>query len=149
MPPVIGALDRLLGEILYVCQRSLCFQQSKARIFLTNQALTTYKLLSNLASQETLVQRKPCEFVPELAARIRQAAATYDFTAVKDPLDEVLRTRFICAIKNEAVLKALFKVKDDESSFSRAVEIAIELRMQQRSPKRRFMIRNLHISFLK
>ena len=72
------------------------------------------------------MQRKPGESVLELAARIRQAAATCNFTAIKDPLDEALRTRFICSINNEAVLKALFKVKDDELTFSRAVEIAVE-----------------------
>ena len=134
----------------------------KAQIFLTNQSSTTYKLLSNLASQETPpksineltmteietymkhqfdpkrfvvrerfkfwseMQRKPGESVLELAARIRQAAATCNFTAIKDPLDEALRTLFIFSINNEAVLKALFKVKDDELTFSRAVEIAVE-----------------------
>ena len=134
----------------------------KAQIFLTNQSSTTYKLLSNLTSQETPpksineltmteietymkhqfdpkrfvvrerfkfwseMQRKPGESVLELAARIRQAAATCNFTAIKDPLDEVLRSRFICSINNEAVLRALFKVKDDELTFSRAVEIAVE-----------------------
>ena len=72
------------------------------------------------------MQRKAGESVLELAARIRQAAATCNFTAVKDPLDEALRTRFICSINNEAVSKALFKVKDDELTFSRAVEIAVE-----------------------
>ena len=72
------------------------------------------------------MQRKPGESVLELAARIRQAAATCNFTAIKDPLDEARRTRFICSINNEAVLKALFKVKDDELTFSRAVEIAVE-----------------------
>ena len=72
------------------------------------------------------MQRKPGELVLELAERIRQAAATYNFTAVKDPLDEALRTRFICSINNEAVLKALFKVEDDELTFPRAVEIAVE-----------------------
>ena len=134
----------------------------KAQIFLTNQSSTTYKLLSNSASQETPpksineltmteietymkhqfdpkrfvvrerfkfwseMQRKSSESVLELAARIRQAAATCNFTAIKDFLDEALHTLFICAINNEAALKALFKVKDDEFTFSRAVEIAVE-----------------------
>ena len=71
------------------------------------------------------MQRKPGESVLELAARIRQAATACNFTAIKDPLDEALRTRFICSINNEAVLKALFK-EDDELTFSRAVEIAVE-----------------------
>ena len=149
--------------------------ERKAKIFLTNQSLTTNKLFSifvpyllynkllfNLASQETPsksinkltitefetymknqfhpkrfivrerfkcwsnTQRKPGETILELAARIRQAAATCDFSAIEDPLDEALRTHFICSIHNEAVLKALFKVKDNELTFSRAIEIAVE-----------------------
>ena len=38
-----------------------------------------------------------------------------------------MRTRFICSINNEAVLKALFKVKDDQLTFGKAVEVAIEI----------------------
>ena len=72
------------------------------------------------------MQRKPGETVLELAARIGQTAATCDFSAIEDPLDKTLRTRFICSINNEAVLKALFKVKDNELTFSRAIEIAVE-----------------------
>ena len=62
--------------------------------------------------------RKPGETVQELAARIRQDAVTCDFASIKDPLDEALRTRFICSINNEAVLKALFKVKDSDLTFA-------------------------------
>ena len=40
--------------------------------------------------------------------------------------DEALRSRFICSVSNEAVLEALFKVKDDKLDFTRAIEIAIE-----------------------
>ena len=72
------------------------------------------------------MSRKPGETVPELAARIRQAAATCGFTNIRNPLDEALRTRFICSVNNEAVLKALFKINDDELTFSRAIEIASE-----------------------
>jgi hypothetical protein len=72
------------------------------------------------------MRRKPGETPQELAARIRQDAATCDFASIKDPQDEALRSRFICSINNEAVLKALFKVKDDELDFTRAIEIAIE-----------------------
>ena len=60
---------------------------------------------------------KPGEAIMELAARIRQAAVTCNFTAIKDPLDESLRTRFICSINNEAVLKARFTVKEDNLPF--------------------------------
>ena len=44
----------------------------------------------------------------------------------KDLSDETLRTLFICSINNEAVSKALFKVKYDKLIFSRSVEIAVE-----------------------
>ena len=72
------------------------------------------------------MHRKPGETIQELAARIRQDAATCDFTSIKDPQDGALRTRFICSVGNEAVLKALFKIKDDELDFARAIKIAIE-----------------------
>ena len=134
-----------------------------AQVFLTNQSSSLYKLLSNLASQETPpksvndlsmnvikqymkqqfdpkrfvvgerfrfwsdMKRKPGESTLELSARIRQAAATCDFPSINDPLDEALRTRFICSVNNEAVLKALFKVGADELTFTRAVEIATEV----------------------
>ena len=104
-----------------------------AEIFLTNQSTVTYKLLKNLASQQTPpkdvndltmaditghmssqfdpkrfvvrerfkfwtnTQRKTGESVHQLAARIRQEAATCDFSAIKDPLDEAMRTRFVCS----------------------------------------------------
>ena len=54
------------------------------------------------------MKRKPGESIPELAARIRGDAVTCDFASIQDPLDEALRTRFMCSINNEAVLKALF-----------------------------------------
>lgn len=78
-----------------------------------------YKFWSDL-------QRKPGESVQELAARIRQDAVTCNFTSIKDPQDEALRTRFICSVKNEAVLKALFRIKDEELTFAKAVAVANE-----------------------
>ena len=72
------------------------------------------------------MQRKPGETLQELAARIRQDAATCDFPSIEDPQDEALRQRFICSANNEAVLKALFKVKDTYLTFPRAVQVAIE-----------------------
>ena len=71
--------------------------------------------------------RKPGETIPELASRIRQDAATCDFQSIKDPLDEALRTKFICLVDNEAVLKTLFKLKDDELKFSNAIRVAQEV----------------------
>jgi transposase InsO family protein len=72
------------------------------------------------------MQRKPGETLQELAARIRQDAATCNFTSIKDPLDEALRQRFICSVNNEAILKSLFKIKDEELTFAKAVQIAVE-----------------------
>ena len=72
------------------------------------------------------MERKPGETLQELAARIRHDAATCDFPSINDPQDEALRQRFICSVNNEAVLKALFKIKDEELTFAKAVKIAIE-----------------------
>ena len=69
------------------------------------------------------MKRKPGETIPELASRIRQDAATCDFQSIKDPLDEALRSKFICSVDNEAVLKTLFKLKDDELKFSNAHKV--------------------------
>ena len=73
------------------------------------------------------MKRKPVETIPELASRIRQDAAKCDFLSIKDPLDEALRTNFICSVDNEAVLKTLFKLKDDELKFSNAIRVAQEV----------------------
>ena len=70
------------------------------------------------------MQRKPGEAVPEVAAMIRQDASKCDFDAIKVPQDEAMQTRFICSIGNKAVLKAIFKVSDEELTFSNAVKIA-------------------------
>ena len=132
------------------------------KVFLTNQTSSVYKMLSNLAAQETPprdindltmdqistymkaqfdpkrfvvrerfrfwseMKRKPGESIQELASRIRQAAATCDFASIEDPLNEALRTRFMCSVNNEAVLKALFKINADELTFTKAIEVAIE-----------------------
>ena len=77
--------------------------------------MTQNGLLSeNVSKFWSDMKRKPGETIPELASRIRQDAATCDFQSIKDPLDEALRTKFICSVDNEAVLKTLFKLKDDE-----------------------------------
>ena len=72
------------------------------------------------------MQRKPGETIQELAARIRHDAVRCNFPSIKDPQDEAMRTRFMCSVNNEAVLNALFKVKDDELTFAKALQIAQE-----------------------
>nr|KAG5689625.1 hypothetical protein BaRGS_035248 [Batillaria attramentaria] len=91
-------------------------EQSDPKLFIVRER---FKFWSNM-------ERKPGETLQELAARIRQDAATCDFPSIQDPQDEALRQRFICSVNNEAVLKALFKVKDTELDFAKAVKIAIE-----------------------
>ena len=81
------------------------------------------------------MQRKPGQTLQEQAARIRQGAATCDFPSIQDAQDEALRQRFICSVNNEAVLKALFKVKDTELIFTCAVEVAIETEVAARVAK--------------
>ena len=118
------------------------FKEKEAQVFLTNQIMVIYKLLSNLAAQqppnksidelstednqkfmgkqfeqrrfvvrETYkywvdLKRMPGETIQELASKIWHDAVMHDFQSIKDPLDEALRTRFICSVDNEAVLKA-------------------------------------------
>ena len=72
------------------------------------------------------MKRKPGETIQELVARIRQDAVTCDFASITKPLDEAMRTCFMCSVDNEAVLKALFKIKDD-LSFSKAIEVAMDI----------------------
>ena len=52
---------------------------------------------------------------------------TCDFVNIAEPLDEALRTNFICNIQNKAVLKTLFRIPENELNFARAVEIAEEV----------------------
>ena len=59
------------------------------------------------------IKRKPGETPTELAARVRQMATTCDFPAIKNPLDEAMRTCFICAINNLAVLKSVIREPEE------------------------------------
>ena len=72
------------------------------------------------------LNRKPGDTFQELTARIRQEAATCNVSAIDDPQDEAMRTRFICSVGNEAGLKMLFKEDDDKLTFTKAVESACE-----------------------
>ena len=139
-----------------------CPVEKAASVFLNSQTPVSYKLLSNLAAQQSHpvevnqlsldkieefmkeqfspkrfivrerfkfwsdIKRRPGESVQELASRIRQAAITCDFPSIKNPLDEAMRTRFICSIGNEAVLKSFFKHKDGELTFAKANQLALE-----------------------
>ena len=81
------------------------------------------------------IKRKPGETPTELAARVRQMATTCDFPAIKNPLDKAMRTCFICAINNEAVLKSVFREPVEKLTFSKAVDIATELEEAAKTAK--------------
>ena len=81
------------------------------------------------------IKRKPGETPTELAARVRQMATTWDFSAIKNPLDETMRTCFICAINNEAVLKSVFRKPEEKLTFSKAVDIATEVEEAAKTAK--------------
>ncbi|XP_062521210.1 uncharacterized protein K02A2.6-like [Corticium candelabrum] len=81
------------------------------------------------------IKRKPGETPHELAARVRQMATTCDFPSIKDPLDEAMRSCFLCAINNEAVLKAAFKTKEEDLTFQNVVQIATEVEEAAKTAK--------------
>ena len=81
------------------------------------------------------IKRKPGETPTELAAMVRQMATTCDFPAIKNPLDEAMRTCFICAINNEAILKSVLREKEEKLTFAKAVEIATEVEEAAKTAK--------------
>lgn len=62
----------------------------------------------------------------ELVKQIRNDAVTCDFTSITDPLDEAMRTRFMCSVSNEAALNALIKHKEEDLTFAKAIAVALE-----------------------
>lgn len=46
--------------------------------------------------------------------------------SITDPQDEAMRTRLICSMSNEAVSRDVFKMSDDEQTFSKVVEVGVE-----------------------
>ena len=71
--------------------------------------------------------RKPGESIQELAVEsVRSLSRAILRPLIKDPLEEAMRTRFMCSVSNEAVLKALFKFKEEELTFAKAIAVAME-----------------------
>ena len=92
-------------------------EQYKAKLFVIPER---YKFWGDLS-------KKRNESVTELAARIQQDAVTCDFGSITDFQDDAMCTRFICSVNEEAILKAIFKEKGDELTFSKAINIALEI----------------------
>ena len=81
----------------------------------------------------SLAKRHPGESPNDLAARLRQAAATCDWDG--EWLDDSLRTAFVCKIDNEAVMKACFQKKPADLTFVKAVALANEIEEADRAAK--------------
>ena len=96
-------------------------------IFMRDQFDAKYFIVRERFKFWTGIKRKPGKAIQELASRIHQSASTCDFPEIRNPLDEAMRTCFICAVNNEAILKAIFKIKEDDLTFSRAIQLASEV----------------------
>ncbi|KII61565.1 hypothetical protein RF11_10844 [Thelohanellus kitauei] len=70
------------------------------------------------------LNRRAGESVQELPARVIAKAAACDLPTITHPLDEALKTVFICAVNKETALKVIFNRSLKELSFSEVVEIA-------------------------
>ena len=72
------------------------------------------------------MQCRPGESIQELPARICHDAVRCNFPSIKDHQDEAMCTCFMCSVNNKAILKALFKVKDNKFTFAKTLLIAQE-----------------------
>ena len=86
------------------------------------------------------MKRNPGETIQELAAKIWHDALTCEFSTITDTQDKALRTRSICSVENEAILKALFKLKDEELTFARASTLQWRLKKPLKWRKKQFMV---------
>lgn len=62
--------------------------------------------------------KKPGENIQEVLARLHHDIATSDFSSIRDPQDETLRTQFISSVNIEAVLNAPSKIDDGKLTFA-------------------------------
>lgn len=83
----------------------------------------------------TETKRLPSETIQEYAARIREKATSCDFKSIKDPLDEALKTVFICNVNSETVLKGIFHRSKENLTFAQIVEVAAEIEDAVKSAK--------------
>ena len=60
---------------------------------------------------------------------------TCDFPAIKNSLDEAMRTCCICAINNEAILKSVFLEKEEKLTYAKAVAITTEVEEAAKTAK--------------
>ena len=106
-----------------------------ALVFLTNQTTAKYKLLATLAGQQSPSRRindlkmkdittfKEANTIRNILSFKSDSSSGLDHHGNQEKrllsllleFDRMLvGTRFVCAVKNEGVLKAVFKLRDDE-----------------------------------
>ncbi|KII68788.1 Gag-Pol polyprotein [Thelohanellus kitauei] len=62
-------------------------------------------------------------------------AKSCNFPAIKDPLEEAVKTVFVCSISNETVLKAIFHKASEELKFEDIIDIATEVEEASKAAK--------------
>ncbi|KII74191.1 hypothetical protein RF11_00565 [Thelohanellus kitauei] len=99
--------------------------------------LEVWSIMDGNFNSKKFVIRERHRFYTEnqFTAKVRERVSTCDFSTIKDPLDEALKTGFICGVNNEAVLKAIFHRSAEELTFKEIVEIAVEVEEASRNAK--------------
>eukprot|EP00731_Ephydatia_muelleri_P003019 Em0001g3019a len=90
--------------------------EKRAQVFLTNQSRVTYKLLSNLASQQN-----PPESVNELSLEQIEGFMKNQFDPCSTLRESGSNSGVICVDS-----RSIFKIKDNELTFARAIAVAVE-----------------------
>ena len=133
-PTIYKLLDTLAGQQTPPI-RGNDLSMTQIREFMEEQFDTKQLVVQERYKFWSLKKRQPGKSPNDLAARLRQAAATSDFPSVKDWLDDSLRTAFVCKIDNEAMVKAYFQRKPDELTFAKVVALANEIEGADRAAK--------------
>ena len=89
--PASKKITRFSGEVMDTSNAAVLPQNQ-----LGSSMSAGWVLLWSLLKFWLEMQRKPGETIQELAARIRHDAVRCDFPSIKNPQDEVMRTRFMC-----------------------------------------------------
>eukprot|EP00731_Ephydatia_muelleri_P000962 Em0001g962a len=113
--------------------------EKRALVFLTNQSCVNYKLLSNLASQQSLPKDvnalmwdEIVEYMKYMKGNLTQHATSSASGVGRSNSPRRCYVQFPCYSgpvgrgNNEAVLKALFKYKEEELTFAKTIAVAME-----------------------
>ena len=78
---------------------------------------------------------------------VKQISATCDFPSISNPLDDAVRTCFMCAVGNEGVLRAIFR-KNADVTFTEAVAIASEVEEATKTAKAQLHSRSSDVNLI-